>query len=156
MKGIYFFIFVSCEPLNVWKGCPISINIFKYPDVWKNARHVYLKVRTFLCVLIYEFPNTNKMGTGLQKSLHYDNVDKIKWKWNWLMITKCPYKGGVHVYEGILTLFEVCEKNKISCEIKSIYRLNPFRSRLQKNFYLPWLRRLKVFELNWIAQIWSY
>ena len=39
--------------------------------VWKNARHVYLKVRTFLCILIYEFPNTNKMGTGLQSSLHH-------------------------------------------------------------------------------------
>ena len=39
--------------------------------VFENARHVYLKVRTFLCILIYEFPNTNKMGTGLQSSLHY-------------------------------------------------------------------------------------
>ena len=34
--------------------------------VWKNARHVYLKVWTFLGILIYEFPNANKMGTGLQ------------------------------------------------------------------------------------------
>ena len=37
----------------------------------KNTRHVYLKIWNFLCILIYEFPNTNKMGTGLQNSLHY-------------------------------------------------------------------------------------
>ena len=32
--------------------------------VWKNVRHVCLVGRTFLCILIHEFPNTNKMGTG--------------------------------------------------------------------------------------------
>ena len=32
--------------------------------VWKNARHVCLVVRTFLCILIHKFPNTNKMGMG--------------------------------------------------------------------------------------------
>ena len=30
---------------------------------WKSARYVFLIARTFLCI-IYEFPNTNKMGTG--------------------------------------------------------------------------------------------
>ena len=33
-------------------------------SVWKIARHIDLKVWTFLCILIYEYPNTNKMGTG--------------------------------------------------------------------------------------------
>ena len=32
--------------------------------VWKNSRHVCLVGRTFLCILIHEFPNTNKMATG--------------------------------------------------------------------------------------------
>ena len=34
--------------------------------IWKNARHVCLAGRSFLSIsiLIHEFPNTNKMGTG--------------------------------------------------------------------------------------------
>ena len=65
---IYFNIigvFLSFIPI------PFKLGFHGQYGIWKNARHVYLKVRTFLCVLIYEFPNTNKMGTGLQKSLHY-------------------------------------------------------------------------------------
>ena len=56
---------------------PFDLGFHGQYGVWKNARHVYLKVRTFLCILIYEFPNTNKMGTGLQRSLHY--MSWIKW-----------------------------------------------------------------------------
>ena len=59
-------VFLSFIPIY-----PLTLDFMVNMVFEKNARHVYLKVRTFLCILIYEFPNTNKMGTGLQRSLHY-------------------------------------------------------------------------------------
>ena len=60
-------VFLSFIPIY-----PLTLDFMVNMVFEKNARHVYLKVtvRTFLCILIYEFPNTNKMGTGLQRSLH--------------------------------------------------------------------------------------
>ena len=62
---------------RIWDMFQSNRSIFKfYPHitfdlgfhgqngVWKIARHIYLKVWTFLRILICEFPNTNKMGTG--------------------------------------------------------------------------------------------
>ena len=61
-------IFLSFIPIY-----PLTLD-FMVNMVFENASHVYLKVRTFLCILIYEFPNTNKMGTGLQNSLLGESV----------------------------------------------------------------------------------
>ena len=58
-------VFLSFIPIY-----PLTLDFMVNMVFEKNARHVYLKVWTFLSVLIYEFPNTYKMGTGLQKSLH--------------------------------------------------------------------------------------
>ena len=42
---------------------PFDLGFHGQNAVWKNARHVCLVGRTFLCILIHEFSNTNKMGT---------------------------------------------------------------------------------------------
>ena len=122
---------------------PFDLGCHGQYGVWKNARHVYLKVRTFLCILIYEFPNTNKMGTGLQSSLHYIFIPE---KYVIRVLFVCPWTSLIPLLPfewppGLVLHLEsrlVCTlQMSFHAESKKIWILLNFEEKKVGTFYLP-------------------